>query len=299
MFCIRVLRFEACCIPPYELEIREIIKCGLQSIKMSLDFGLKDVHVLITGAAGGIGIETVQTLLQLGARVTAHYNSKPRELPKLKGIVYLQADLRDVSSLNTLFQNAAEQNGGPVSVLIVNHGIWPSENIPIADMGITQWQNTLAVNLTGPFLLCKAYLRALRSAPDSVKDTASIIFTGSTAGKFGEANHGDYAACKAALMYGLTPTLKNEIVEIAPKGRVNAVNPGWVATPLAQETLEDRAFVERAIATTPLQKVATPADVAKQIAVAASPVLSGHVNGMNIMVDGGMEGRLLFPPKSQ
>jgi NAD(P)-dependent dehydrogenase (short-subunit alcohol dehydrogenase family) len=59
-----------------------------------------------------------------------------------------------------------------------------------------------------------------------VKDTASIIFIGSTAGKFGEANHGDYAASKAALMYGLVPTLKNEIVAIAPRARVNSVNPG-------------------------------------------------------------------------
>lgn len=97
-------------------------------------------------------------------------------------------------------------------------------------------------------------------------------------------------------MYGLTPTLKNEIVAIAPRGRVNSVNPGWVATPLAQETLKDTKFVEMALATTPLQKVAKPEDVARQVAVISSPTLSGHVDGTNIQVDGGMEGRLLFPP---
>lgn len=85
-------------------------------------------------------------------------------------------------------------------------------------------------------------------------------------------------------MYGLTPTLKNEIVSIAPQGRVNSVNPGWVATPLAEKTLEDKKFVERALATTPLQKVGRPADVARQVAVLASPVLSGHVNGVNLQV---------------
>jgi NAD(P)-dependent dehydrogenase (short-subunit alcohol dehydrogenase family) len=53
---------------------------------------------------------------------------------------------------------------------------------------------------------------------------------------------------------------------------------------MAEETLKDQAFVSRALATTPLQKVATPADVARQIAVISSPTLSGHVNGMNIMV---------------
>lgn len=265
---------------------------------MSLDFGLKDVHVLITGAAGGIGLETVKTFLQLEARVTAHYNSKIGDLANISNIVALQADVRNEQSVDDLIREAGKQNGGPVSVLVVNHGVWPRADKHIADLDLEQWSNTLAIDLTGPFLLCRAYLRALRDADGKVKDAASIIFIGSTAGKFGEANHGDYAAAKSALMYGLTPTLKNEIVAIAPKGRVNSVNPGWVGTPMAQATLQDKAFVERALATTPLQKVGTPEDIARQVAVLASQVLSGHVNGMNIMVDGGMEGRLLFPPKS-
>lgn len=264
---------------------------------MSIDLGLKDVHVLITGAAGGIGLETVHIFRQLGARVTAHYNSKIGELASVSDIVSVQADVRDEAGVQSLLNLASQKNGGPVSVLVVNHGIWPTNDSPIIDMDLAQWNNVLAVNLTGPFLLCREYLKALRSASETAKDAANILFIGSTAGKFGEAGHGDYAATKAALMYGLTPTLKNEIVRIAPKGRVNTVSPGWVATPMATETLKDTAFVERAISTTPLQKVARPEDVARQVAVMASPVLSGHVTGMNIMVDGGMEGRLLFPPQ--
>lgn len=264
---------------------------------MSLDLGLKNIHVLITGAAGGIGFATTQTFLQLGARVTAHYNSSIGQLKDLSGIVSVQADVRDETSVDNLFIKAAQQNGGPVSVLVVNHGIWPANDSPIADMELSQWNNTTVVNLTGSFLLCRAYLRCLRNAQDGVKETASIIFIGSTAGKFGEANHGDYAASKSALMYGLTPTLKNEIVTIAPKGRVNSVNPGWVATPMAKEALSDKKFVERALSTTPLQKVAQPQDIALQVAILASPNISGHVTGINIMIDGGMEGRLLFPPQ--
>ncbi|EMF16733.1 NAD dependent epimerase/dehydratase [Sphaerulina musiva SO2202] len=265
---------------------------------MSLDFGLGNVHVLVTGAAGGIGFKTVETFIQLGARVTAHYNSRIGELANLTGVVSVQADVRREDDVDRLFEEAAERNGGPVSIIVVNHGIWPANDAHIADMELSQWQNTLSVDLTGPFLVCRAYLRALRQSSPAVKDTASIIFIGSTAGKFGEANHGDYASAKAAMMYGLTPTLKNEIVTIAPKGRVNSVNPGWVATPLAAETLKDTKFVERALATTPLQKVGRPEDIARQIAVVASPTLSGHVNGVNLQVDGGMEGRLLFPPQT-
>lgn len=93
-------------------------------------------------------------------------------------------------------------------------------------MQLSQWRNTIDVNLNGPFLICRAFLRALRSAPDSVKDAASIVFVASTAGKFGEAGHGDYASTKSALQHGLMLTLKNEIVTIASRGRVNTISPG-------------------------------------------------------------------------
>jgi NAD(P)-dependent dehydrogenase (short-subunit alcohol dehydrogenase family) len=264
---------------------------------MDFDLGLRDVHVLITGAAGGIGLELTRTFVRIGARVTAQYHTNRGQLDDISGIVAVQADVHDEASVNNLLMRAAEQNNGPVSVLIVNHGIWPPNDTLIMDMELSQWEKTISVNLTGAFLLCRAYLRTLRPASETVKSTASIIFLGSTAGKYGEANHGDYAASKSALMYGLTRTLKNEIVIIAPKGRVNSVSPGWVATPMATETLKDELFLERALATTPLQKFAQPKDIAFQIVNLASPVLSGHVTGINLMVHGGMEGRLLFPPK--
>lgn len=116
-------------------------------------------------------------------------------------------------------------------------------------MSLDQWQNTINTNLTSSFLVARDYLRNLETLGAEDKKFASIIFVGSTAGKFGEANHADYAASKSgmycnnyfflntwlkvlsiALMYGLTSTLKNEIVKIAPKGRVNCVAPGWVKT---------------------------------------------------------------------
>lgn len=144
--------------------------------------------------------------------------------------------------------------------------------------------------------LCREFLRRLRGLSPPLLDTVSITFIGSTAGKFGEAGHADYACSKAALMYGLVPSLKNEIVQIAPRGRVNSVNPGWVATSMARELMQDEKLTARALATTPLQKIAKTVDVANQVAVLASPILSGHVSGVNVMVDGGMEGRCLYPP---
>lgn len=83
------------------------------------------------GAAGGIGLETVKVFLQLGARVTAHYNSKLGELAILpsESVQTVQADVRKEGAVEKLFEGAERKNKwGPVVVLVVNHGIWPEEN---------------------------------------------------------------------------------------------------------------------------------------------------------------------------
>lgn len=263
---------------------------------MALDFGLKGVHVLVSGASGGIGIETAKTFLEAGAKVTAHYNSDPRDITSTQGLVGIQADVTQQDEVASLFAQAAKAQGQPVQVLVVNHGVWPTAAVPLSKMTLEQWRQTHAINLDGSFLLVRSFLAALEGQSAEILAPVSICMIGSTAGKFGEHDHGDYASTKAALMYGLLPTLKNEIVRIAPKGRANCVNPGWVYTPMAQETINDDKVRARALASTPLQKVAMPLDVAKQVVVLSSPTLSGHVTGVNVMVDGGMEGRCLYPP---
>ncbi len=85
-------------------------------------------------------------------------------------------------------------------------------------------------DLTGAFLTTRGFLRHLADSP---REEASIVFVASTAALFGEENHTDYSAAKAAMAYGMTRSLKNEIVRLAPRGRVNCVCPGWVMTPMA------------------------------------------------------------------
>ena len=266
----------------------------------SLDFGLAGVHVLVSGASGGIGMSLVHTFLELGAKVTAHYNTSPRELSDIvdQKLVSVQADVTSEEAVQNLFQQARSRHGGPVQVLVANHGVFVTKDAGLVDMTLSQWRSTNAINAEGSFLLCREFLRHLRENPPTAEQRKdiSIIFIGSTAGKFGEANHADYASSKAAIMYGLVPSLKNEIVTIVPGARVNSVNPGWVATAMAQDVMGDKQLLAKALATTPLQKVATPDDVAKQVAVLASPTLSGHLSGVNLSVDGGMEGRCLYPP---
>ncbi|KAF7325783.1 hypothetical protein MKEN_00428800 [Mycena kentingensis (nom. inval.)] len=258
-----------------------------------MDLQLQDVHVLITGASGGI-----ENLAEQGAKVTAHYNSNPAALEPLLAefgasrVFAGQAELTSEADVARLFVEANTALG-PVQIAIINHGIWPTEDIPVHEMPLSRWQKTIDTNLTAAFLVARDYLKQLKDAPDSLKDKASICFVGSAAGKFGEACHADYAATKSALMYGFTLSLKNEIVKIAPRGRVNTLAPGWVYTPMAEETLKDPVVVYRALATTPLKKVAQAVDCANQLAVLSSPALSGHITGQVLMLAGGMEGRLL------
>ncbi|KAJ7204721.1 NAD-P-binding protein [Mycena pura] len=262
-----------------------------------MDLQLQDVHVLVTGASGGIGLETARLFLKQGAKVTAHYNSNLSPLSSLLAefgparVIAAQAELTAESDVARLFTEASAALG-PVQVAVINHGIWPTADILVAEMSLARWRATIDTNLTAAFLVAREFLRQLALAADAVKEKASICFVGSTSGKYGELGHADYAATKSALMYGFTLSLKNEIVKIAPRGRVNTVAPGWVKTPMAEEALSDPTIVYRALATTPMKKVAEPWDVATQIVVLSSPVLSGHVTGQVLMVEGGMEGEL-------
>ena len=113
---------------------------------------------------------------------------------------------------------------------------------------------------------------------------------GSTAGKFGERGHVELAGSKAALV-GILRTLKNEIVQLDPFGRVNLVEPGWTATSMAQEAMDNDETVRRALTTMPLRQIARPEDIARAVLFVSSPLLARHITGQTLTVAGGMEGR--------
>ncbi|KAH8924400.1 NAD-binding protein [Atractiella rhizophila] len=260
-----------------------------------IDLGLDHAVVLVTGASGGIGQATVRAFHEQGSRVYAHYNSSPpasSAQPFPEGVSSVQANVLDESAVEKMFESIGEG----VDVLVVNHGIALPEDVPIHEMSTEQWDRTMGINLRGTFFLIRAFFRSIaQRQPQDKTQSPCVVLIGSTSGKFGEAGHADYSSSKAAMMHGLLPTLKNEIVKLAPRGRVNCVAPGWVATPMAAHLLNDARVLERAVATTPLKKIATPEDVALQILLLASEKVSGHVSGECVFVSGGMEGRLLNP----
>jgi 3-oxoacyl-[acyl-carrier protein] reductase len=254
-----------------------------------VDTGLAGKGVLVTGGAGGIGSACVRAFAAEGARVAVHFNTSRARAEALAaelGGVALQADLTEEAQADRLFA-AARDALGRVDVCAAVAGVWPREDEPVWRLPVERWRATLDANLTATFLTARGFLREVERTGHG-----SLVLVGSTAGRFGEAGHSDYAAAKAAIQGGLLLSLKNEIVRVAPRGRVNAVAPGWTYSPMTRGELEPE-LVERLTRTMALRKVATAEDVARAVVVLASDELSGHVTGELVTVAGGMEGRTL------
>jgi len=236
--------------------------------------------VLVTGGSGGIGAACVRLFAAEGARVAVHYNRGRERAEAAGGAQVVQADLTREDEVARLFART-----GALDVCVANAGVWPEEDVPVAELPLERWRATLDANLTATFLTARGFLAQLGDRE------GALVLVGSTAGIFGEAGHADYAAAKAAVLGGLLLSLKNEAVRRNPRTRVNAVAPGWTATPMAGPI--DDAAVARISRTMALRKVATAEDVAAQIVALASPLVSGHVTGQVVTVAGGMEGRTI------
>jgi len=252
-----------------------------------VETGLAGQSVLVTGGSGGIGGACSRAFAAEGCRVIVHYHrgrdraeAVAAELPDA---IVAGGDLTDETQVEALFEQA-----GPLDCCAAVAGVWPTEDVPVWELPLDRWRATIDANLTATFLTARGFLRRLRG-------DGSLVLVGSTAGLFGEAGHADYAAAKSAILHGLLLSLKNEVVRIAPRARVNAVAPGWTESPMTRGLVDDERV--RAISRTmALRKVASPEDVAAQVVALASPVVSGHVTGQIVTVAGGMEGRVVHDP---
>jgi len=255
-----------------------------------VETGLAGQGVVVTGASGGIGAACARAFAAEGARVLVHYHrgeERARALAdELDGAAVAGADLTVEADADRLFAEARETLGR-LDICAAVAGVYPSADVPVWDLGLERFEQTIRENLTATFLTARAFLRELRST-----GSGALVLVGSTAGRFGEAGHADYAAAKSGIQGGLLLSLKNEAARLGPRVRVNAVAPGWTASPMTRGLLEPDD-VRRITKTMPLRKVATPEDVAAQVVVLASERLSGHVTGGLVTVAGGMEGRVL------
>lgn len=239
-------------------------------------------RALVTGGSRGVGAATARMLARSGASVGITYRTRSADVEAV--VAELRSDgatawaaaveLSDPDAVEGVFRRMDDEVGG-IDILVANAGIWPSEDVPIAEMSDARWRKTVGVNLDGVFY-------SVRAAARRIADDGRIVLVGSTAGQRGEAGHGDYAATKGALM----SLVKGVAIELAPRSvTVNCVAPGWIDTEMAAEPYAGggRAAIEAGI---PLGRVASPDDVAGPILFLCS-ALGRHITGEVLNVNGG------------
>jgi 3-oxoacyl-[acyl-carrier protein] reductase len=264
-----------------------------------MDLMLRDKVVVITGASGGIGRALAEQFHAEGARLVLMGNSAYPALEALareqrwSDHLLLKVDSTDADAMMAACARAAA-HFGRLDVCIANAGRWTPEFALVHHASAQRIQDNIATNLLGSMWTARGFFAALeRSGPRADGHGASLVFIGSTAGRFGEKGHAEYAASKAA-MHGLMMSLKNEIVELDPYGRVNLVEPGWTVTHMARAALDTPGVVSRVVRTMPLRQLARAMDVARVCVGLSSPAMSRHLSGQTLTVAGGMEGRTLW-----
>ncbi len=252
-------------------------------------FNLSGKVVLVTGGSRGIGAATVRLLHASGAQVVFSFRTEQERANQLVaecgGDAFchaLQQDLSTIEHGQTLISTAAAVFGR-IDCLIVNHGIWPPHDQPIATMAAAQWRQTLGVNLDSVFGLVQAGVAQMLSQTALGGPRGHIVLVASTAAQRGEALHADYAASKGALL-SLTKSLSSEL---APQGILcNCVAPGWVRTEMSAGTLSDPETSKKALGLIPLGRPAEPEEIAGPIVFLLTP-WAGFISGEVFNVNGG------------
>lgn len=247
-----------------------------------LEIDLKGKSAVVTGGSRGVGRAVAILLADAGCDVAITYRTRANAAEDVVAQLRRRGvrawaeggELAEPATSERIFDRVAAEFGG-LDIFVGNAGIWPVEDVPIAEMTDEQWRRTMAANLDSVFYTTRAAARIIRPH-------GRIVLVSSTAGQRGESYHADYAATKGALI-SLVKGLCIELAKIDVT--VNCVAPGWIDTEMCDVPYADggRERIEKGI---PIGRVASPEDVAGPVVFLCS-TMARHITGEIVNVNGG------------
>ena len=255
-----------------------------------MDIGMNGKRVVVTAGAQGIGLAITRAFVAAGAQVhvcdvNEAFLAAAKE--KFPAVSQSRTDVSNEAQVDAMFAELSARWGG-LDVLVNNAGI-AGPTAQVEDTDLAEWSQTIAVNLTGPFLCTRRAVPLLKAAGGG-----SIVNLSSIAGRLGFPLRTPYSASK----YGVIGLTETWAMELGPsKIRVNAILPGIVAgdrqerviaAKAASYGLAHEAMRQRLLDKVSLRQMVTAQDIAHQIIFICSPA-GAAISGQSLSVCGNVE----------
>lgn len=247
-------------------------------------FDLSGRTALVTGSSRGIGLALAKGLLQAGARVVIHGRNLGQVTATAAALGEETGGETKVSTFEVTDSAAVDQglsdiekDWGTPDILVNNAGV--QRRAPFTEFTLADWNDLLATNLTGAFLLSQRVARGMMQ-----RGSGKIINIGSVQSQLARPGIAPYSATKG----GIVMLTKGLCADLGPHGiQSNALAPGYFETELTRALVENEQFTQWVTTRTPAGRWGKVEDLVGALVFLASPA-SNFVNGQVLFVDGGM-----------